>query len=64
MGDTLSTTFPDLEHSAPSELRFVTIGMSHRRRILVVVHTEEARGARIISARRATNHERNFYEES
>jgi len=64
MGDTLSTTFPDLEHSVPSDLRFVTIGMSHRSRVLVVVHTEGKHAARIISARRATNHERKFYEES
>ena len=68
LSDTLSATFPDRAHSI-SEPRFVTIGMSRRGRILVVVHTEVVvpteRGnvIRIISARRATSHERRFYEE-
>ncbi|MGD1155485.1 MAG: BrnT family toxin [Terriglobia bacterium] len=62
LGDTLSTTFPDTDHSS-LELRFLTIGMSNRRRLLVVAHTEEGETLRIISARRATRHERRFYEE-
>ena len=62
LNDTLSTTFPDEEHSS-FESRFVTIGMSSRGRILVVVHTERGNMIRIISARRATRHERRFYEE-
>jgi uncharacterized DUF497 family protein len=37
--------------------------MSSRDRILVVVHTEHDNMIRIISARRATSHERKFYEE-
>ena len=60
--DTLSTTFPDREHSS-FEPRFVTVGTSGRGRILVVVHTEHDNIIRIISARRATSHERTFYEE-
>ena len=38
--DPLSTTFPDIDHSE-HEHRFLTIGQSTRRRILVVAHTEE-----------------------
>jgi len=63
LNDTLSTTFPDHEHSG-SERRSVTVGMSSRGRILVVVHTEHGNMIRIISARRATRHERRFYEEA
>ena len=63
LDDPLSTTFPDLDHSE-LEQRYVTIGMSARRRILVVAHTEEENDViRIISARRATRRERSFYEE-
>ena len=62
LNDTLSTTFPDIDHSS-IELRFVTVGLSSRGRILVVVHTEEGETVQIISARRATRHERRFYEE-
>ena len=62
LSDTLSTTFPDEEH-ASFEPRFVTVGMSSGGRILVVVHAEHGNMIRIISARRATNHERRFYEE-
>jgi uncharacterized DUF497 family protein len=62
LNDTLSTTFPDTDHSG-LEPRFLTIGMSNRQRLLVVAHTEEGETLRIISARRATRHERRFYEE-
>jgi uncharacterized DUF497 family protein len=62
LNDTVSTTFPDMAHSS-IEPRFVTVGMSTRGRILVVVHTGEGGTVRIISARRATRHERRFYEE-
>jgi uncharacterized DUF497 family protein len=62
LDDTLSTTFPDVEHSS-LEPRFLTIGLSSRRRLLVVAHTEEGEIVRIISARPATRHERRFYEE-
>lgn len=63
LSDTLSTTFLDVDHSFPGEARCVTVGMSNLGRVLVVIHTEEAFKVRIISARRATNHERKFYEE-
>jgi uncharacterized protein len=62
LDDPLSTTFPDLDHSS-SEQRFVTVGMSSRERVLVVVHADEGSTVRIISARRATRHEQEFYEE-
>ena len=64
LDDTLSTTFPDTDHSSGLESRFLTIGMSSRERILVVAHTDHDDTVRIISARRATRHERRFYEES
>ncbi len=60
--DPLSTTFPDEDHSA-AEQRFLTIGASMRRRVLVIAHTEERETIRIISARLATRREQRFYEE-
>ena len=60
--DPLSTTFPDDAHST-DERRFVTIGVSDQARILVVAHTERNDTMRIISARRATRREREFYEQ-
>ena len=62
LDDTLSTTFPDTDHSG-LEPRYLTIGVSSRNRVLVISHTEENELIRIISARRATRHERRFYEE-
>jgi hypothetical protein len=60
--DPLSTTFPDETHSE-EEARYLTIGASHRGRVLVVAHTERNEAIRIISARRATRREREFYEQ-
>lgn len=60
--DPLSTTYPDDAHSE-DETRFVTIGASHHGRVLVVAHTERNDTIRIISARRATRREREFYEQ-
>jgi uncharacterized protein len=60
--DALSMTYPDIDHSK-YEQRFVTIGISDRNRILVVAHADEPGSIRIISARKATSHERRFYEE-
>jgi uncharacterized DUF497 family protein len=62
-GDPLSLTIPDPAHSKRED-RFIIIGQSHRRRLLVVVHTERGDDIRIISARRASRHERENYEES
>lgn len=61
--DPLSATFPDVDHSK-SEQRFLTIGETPRRRVLVVAHTEEGDTIRIISAREATQREKRFYEEN
>jgi uncharacterized protein len=55
-------TFEDPDHSI-NEQRFVTIGESRQRRVLVVAHTDRGGVIRIISARKATRRERKFYEE-
>ncbi len=61
-GDLLSATIPDPGHSVGEE-RFVTVGMSHQSRLLVVAHADRGDTIRIISARVATRAERNSYEE-
>jgi len=60
--DTLSITIPDPDHSQDEE-RWVTMGLSHRQRLLVVVYTEEEETIRLISARTADRLERRKYEE-
>jgi len=61
--DTLSATGADPDHSF-SEERFITFGISRGGRLLVVAHTDRDDDTiRIISARRATPHEREIYEE-
>ena len=54
--------FYDEDHSF-GEDRFIMLGMSHRLRILVVVHSETSRGEiiRLISARKATAKEQAHY---
>lgn len=59
--DPLSLTIEDPLHSQ-EERRFVTMGESAKRELLVVVHTDRADAIRIISARRATPKERTDYE--
>ena len=61
-GDPLSLTILDPAHSQ-AEHRFIIIGQSHRRKLLVVVHTERGDNIRVISARRASKRERKAYEE-
>jgi len=61
--DTLSITLLDAAHSDREE-RFITIGMSPKNRLLVVVHTDIGDVIRIISARQATPREIRAYEES
>jgi len=61
-GDTLSTTFPDSEHSI-QEARYLIIGFSSQNRILVISHSYRGEKIRIISARQATTRERKFYED-
>ena len=60
--DSLSVTIPDPLHSETEE-RFVIIGQSIQRRLLIVVHADRGDIIRIISARLATAHERKTYEE-
>ena len=62
-GDALSLTIPDPAHSE-AEKRFVTVGGSHRGKLVVVVHTERGDNIRIISARPANRRERKAYEET
>ena len=52
----------DPDHSEAEE-RFILLGLSNRLRLLLVCHCYRARGnvIRIISARRATARESNFY---
>ena len=62
-GDPLSITIPDPDHAAEED-RFVIVGMSSVRRLLVVVHTMRGARVRLISARPATKHEKHAYEET
>jgi uncharacterized DUF497 family protein len=62
-GDALALTYPDPDHSI-SEQRFITIGISSAKRVLIVAHAERGESIRIISARKATRSERKQYEES
>ncbi|MBC8031595.1 MAG: BrnT family toxin [Pyrinomonadaceae bacterium] len=59
--DILSFTYDDEAHSQ-AERRYATLGMSARRRVLVVAHTMRGEQVRIISAREATPRERRWYE--
>ena len=61
--DPLAYTFDDPDHSV-GEQRLLTFGISQSGRLLAVVHAERGRLIRIISARRATRHERGIYEQS
>lgn len=66
--DPLTLTVYDDEHSEAEE-RWATLGRTENGRLLVVIHTFEETGAasatvRIISAREATRHERENYEQS
>lgn len=60
--DAHAVTGADPDHSA-GENRWITFGVSGRRRLLVVSHTEEGDTIRIINARPATRRERRLYEE-
>ncbi|NUN14977.1 MAG: BrnT family toxin [Myxococcales bacterium] len=53
------------EDSSENERRFILLGMSRKSRLLIVCHCERHMGRviRIISARRATKNEADWYEE-
>jgi len=59
--DTLAYIFDDEAHS-DHEYRELIIGHSDRNRLLIVSFTERDDLIRIISARKANQHERNDYE--
>ena len=59
--DAMALTFADTDHYE-SEKRSRTYGLSNKRRLLVVVHTERRDNVRIISARKATRYEKDIYE--
>jgi uncharacterized protein len=61
--DPMFITFIDDEHSIDEE-RYVTIGLSGNGRLLMVAHADRQNRVRIISARRATNKEEQFYAET
>ncbi len=52
------------DDSDPHEVRFVSIGMGAKERVLVVVYCYRGENIRIISAREAEPNERSQYEES
>ena len=59
--DPLSMLRTDPDHSL-DEQRFIMLGMSNQRRLLVVAFAERPPRTRLISARRATRKERRQYE--
>ena len=61
--DPLAFTFPDPDHSIGEE-RMLTFGYSSTARLIAIIHAERGRAIRIISARKATRHERGTYEQS
>lgn len=60
--DTLSVTYPDIDHSEEED-RFLIIGAASTGSVVVVSHTFCKETIRIISARKATTKERSFYEQ-
>jgi uncharacterized DUF497 family protein len=62
-GDPFAATVQDPDHS-DDEQRLITIGVSYRRRVLMVAHSERDERIRIISARKLTRNERRSYEEA
>jgi uncharacterized protein len=61
-GDVDGVMIPDPDHSE-EESRFVLVGRSRLRRLLVVVSVERGARVRLISARRAGRKEKKVYEE-
>lgn len=61
-GDPLAMLMSDPDHSVGEE-RHLLLGMSNRRRLLVVAFAERPPRTRLLSARRASRKERRKYEE-
>ena len=62
-GDPLGRIVRDPRHSL-GEQRFVLLGHSERQRLLTIMFTDRGEAIRLVSARKATRHERREYEES
>jgi len=60
--DPLYIDFYDPDHSEDAA-RYLIIGASNRRRLLIVSYTERGDSIRLISAREVTRSEREAYEE-
>ena len=60
--DPLYVDFYDPDHSEKEE-RYLIVGESNRRRLLIVSYTEKEKAIRLISAREVTRSEREAYEE-
>jgi len=60
--DDFGTTVPDPDHSI-DEHRYITVGWSSQRRLLMVAHADYGDLIRIVSARTLTRTERTAYEE-
>lgn len=58
--DPLFITVVDDEHSLDEE-RYITLGLSNRGRLVMVAHTDRQGWIRLISARKATRNEEQFY---
>jgi len=64
-GEVFSDPFRQVgEASSENEYREFVLGFSLKRRLLFVVYVERSMFTRIISARKATNRERELYEEA
>ncbi len=61
-GDPASITIDDPAHSE-AEDRFIILGTSSHRRLLVTIFTERADRIRMTSSRQATSNEREQYEQ-
>ncbi len=61
--DPMFITVMDDEHSEDEE-RYITVGLSNASLLLMVAHTDRNGLIRIISARRATKKEENFYAQA
>ncbi len=61
--DEAISVFADPDHSSNIETRYIDIGISNNKRILVVVYIERNNKIRIISCRRATKYELEHYEQ-
>ncbi|MCX6036159.1 MAG: BrnT family toxin [Chloroflexi bacterium] len=59
--DPLIVTIPDRTYSK-QEQRYVSLGVSVKVHILVVIHVERSNKTRLISCRKATPRERRIYE--